>query len=233
MTETQAARPRVDRDRSEWMNVTDVRQSYWRTTDEVDVDVDASAREAEAGALEPEPLTQELAEEAWAPEVHRILTRVAGTYQGLIEYAELGAEVQEASGVHSSRPVRSWIGPVLCRVAQENHARNEPALTALVVHKGDGIVGVGYDEALTLAGIPPIEDPVAREKHAAQARLECYRWAGATMPANGGRAAVSPRFEQIQARLRKERRAAEQEQPNICTSCYMAIPPTGVCDNCG
>ena len=163
--------------------------------------------------------------------MHRILTRVAGTYQGLIEYAELGAEVQEAASIRSSRPVRSWIGPVLCRVAQENHARNEPALTSLVVHKADGIVGVGYDEALTLAGIAPIEDPVAREKHAAQARLECYRWAGATMPASGGRAAVSPRFEQIQARLRKERRAAEQ--PTICTSCYMAIPPTGVCDNCG
>jgi hypothetical protein len=219
--------------RSEWISVADVRQSYWRTTDEVDVDVDASAEEVEtdAEAVEVEPLTQELAEEAWAPEVHRILTRVAGTYQGLIEYAELGAEVQEAAGIRSSRPVRSWIGPVLCRVAQENHARNEPALTSLVVHKADGIVGVGYDEALTLAGIPPIEDPVAREKHAAQARLECYRWAGATMPASGGRAAVSPRFEQIQARLRKERRAAEQ--PTICTSCYMAIPPTGVCDNCG
>jgi hypothetical protein len=213
--------------------VADVRQSYWRTTDEVDTDVDASAEETdtEAEAVEPEPVTQELAEEAWTPEVHRILTRVAGTYQGLIEYAELGAEVQESSGVRSSRPVRSWIGPVLCRVAQENHARNEPPLTALVVHKGDGIVGVGYDEALTLAGVAPIEDPVAREKHAAQARLECYRWAGATMPASGGRAAVSPRFEQVQARLRKERRAAEQ--PTICTSCYMAIPPTGVCDNCG
>jgi hypothetical protein len=213
--------------------VADVRQSYWRTADEVGGDVDASAEETEneAGAAEIEPLTQERAEEAWAPEVHRILARVAGTYQGLIEYAELGAEVQEASGIRSSRPVRSWIGPVLCRVAQDNHARSEPALTALVVHKADGIVGVGYDEALTLAGVDPIEDPVAREKHAAQARLECYRWAGATMPASGGRAAVSPRFEQIQARLRKERRAAEQ--PTICTSCYMAIPPTGVCDNCG
>jgi hypothetical protein len=211
--------------------VADVRQSYWRTTDEVDVDVDVSAGESEAGEAALEPLTLELAEEAWVPEVHRILTRVAGTYQGLIEYAELGAEVQEASGIRSSRPVRSWIGPVLCRVAQENHRRGEPALTSLVVHKTDGTVGVGYDEALTLAGIAPIENPVAREKHAAAARLECYRWAGAKLPANGGRAAVSPRFEQVQARLRKERRAAEQ--PTICTSCYLAIPPTGVCDNCG
>ena len=211
----------------------DVRQSYWRTTDEVDVDVDASAEEAEtdAEAVEVEPLTQELAEEAWTPEVHRVLTRVAGTYQGLIEYAELGAEVEEAAGIRSSRPVRGWIGPVLCRVAQENHARNEPALTSLVVHKADGIVGVGYDEALTLAGTAPIEDPVTREKHAAQARLEVLplgrrhharqRWSGrglAPFRADPGAPAQG---------------APGREQPTICTSCYMAIPPTGVCDNCG
>lgn len=211
--------------------MTDVRQSYWRATDEVDADVHASAEETQGGEAAFEPLTQELAEDAWTPEVHRILTRVAGTYQGLIEYAELGAEVQAASGIRSSRPVRSWIAPVLRRLARENHRRNEPALTALVVHKTDGTVGVGYDEALTVAGIAPIVDPLAREKHAAEARLDCYRWADAAIPATGGRAALSPRFEQIQARLRKERRAAEQ--PTICTSCFMAVPATGVCDNCG
>ena len=46
------------------------------------------------------------------PRPTAILTRVAGTYQGLIEYAELAAEVQEASGIHTRRQVRSWLGPV-------------------------------------------------------------------------------------------------------------------------
>ena len=126
--------------------------------------------------------------------MHRILTRVAGTYQGLIEYAELGAEVQEASGIRTSRPVRSWIGPVLCRVAQdEPRPHGEPPLTSLVVHKADGIVGVGYDEALALAGGP-------RSRTRSPARSTPPRRASSATagpaprcPPSGGRAAVSPR----------------------------------------
>ena len=120
---------------------------------------------------------------------------------------------------------------MLCRVAHDNHARSEPALTALVVHKADGIVGVRVRRGPHPRRRRTDRGPGRAREARPEARLECYRWAGATMPASGGRAAVSPRFEQIQARLRKERRAAEQ--PTICTSCYMAIPPTGVCDNCG
>ena len=51
------------------------------------------------------------------------------------------------------------------------------------------------------------------------------------VPETGGRATLSPRLEQSRARLRKQRR--EAEQPTICPTCFMAIPPTGVCDNCG
>jgi hypothetical protein len=221
--------------------VADVRQSYWRTTD---AEADAGLQQAVDEAVDTPPdavadldegadqdLTQEQAEEYWVPEAHRILTRVATTYQALIEYGELAAEVQESTGVFTRRQVRSWIGPVLAQVAHRNHENDEPPLTSLVVHKSDGSVGAGYDEVLRLSGDAEISDPVQREKHAARARLECYGWAGAKLPAGGGRPALSPRWEQIQGRLRKERRAAEQ--PNICPTCFMAIPPTGVCDNCG
>jgi hypothetical protein len=205
----------------EWISVADVRQSYWRTTDD----------EVETSIEDPlEDLTRELAEEAWVPEARRILTRVAGTYHAVINYSDLAAEIQETSGVRSRLQVRTWIGPVLAQVAHDNHDRDEPALTALVVHKTDGTVGAGYDEVLTLTGVPAIDDPLAREKHAAAARLACYEWAGADLPTGGGKAALSPRYDQIQARLRKERRAAEQ--PAICATCFMAIPPTGLCDNC-
>ncbi len=212
----------------------DVRLTYWRTTDPADAT--ATADGADQGdvlteAPEPEEITREEAEAAWAPEARRILTRVAGTYQALIEYAELAAEVQEASGIRTRRQVRGWIGPVLEQVARLNHENNEPALTSLVVHKSDGTVGSGYDEAVRLADGEELTDPHLREKHAAQARLACYEWAGANTPAGGGRPLLSPRYEQIHARLRKERRAAEQ--PTICPTCFMAIPPTGVCDNCG
>ena len=207
----------------------DVRQSYWRTTDgEADTDL---AAPVEDGAEAPE-MTREQAEEIWAPAAHAILTRVAGTYQGLIQYNELAAEVQETTGVHTRKQVRSWIAPVLARVSAINEANDEPPLASLVVNKSDGTVGVAYDEVLRVTGADGIDDPVLREKHAAAARLECYRWAGATMPDDGGKAALSPRYEQIQARLRKERRAAELDAPSICPKCNMSIPPTGLCDNC-
>jgi hypothetical protein len=219
----------------DWIGVADVRQSYWRTTEDAEVDVtdgDVLTEENdEAADVETDEPTKEEAEEAWAPEARRILTRVAGHYQSLIEYAELAAEIQESSGIHTRRQVRSWIGPVLIAVARLNHDNDEPALTSLVVHKADGTVGVGFDEALRLSGADEITDPLLREKEAAKARLECYTWAGANVPADGGRPAMSPRFEQIHLRQRKERRALEQ--PNICPTCFMAIPPTGVCDNCG
>ena len=93
--------------------------------------------------------------------------------------------------------MRSWVGRVLTLVAQGNHERNEPPLTALVVHKSDGMVGAGYDTVLKLAGEPTFEDPDDREKHAAGARLECYRWAGATLPDDGGKAALSPRLDSL------------------------------------
>ena len=210
----------------------DVRLTYWRTTDTAAEDtIDPESGDVLTEAPEVEDLTREQAEEAWVPEAHRILTRVAGTYQGLIEYAELAAEIQESSGIHTRRQVRSWVGPVLEQVARLNHENGEPALTSLVVQKGDGTVGVGYDEAMRLTDGPDFADPLAREKHAAKARLACYQWADAKVPADGGRPALSPRFDQIHTRLRKERRAAEQ--PTICPNCFMAIPPTGVCDNCG
>lgn len=229
----------------EWIGVADVRLTYWRTTDaeatapavgrtpDETPSGDSAAEPGDVLTAAPTPVevTREEAEEAWIPEVHRILTRVAGTYQALIEHAELAAEVQESSGVHTRRQVRSWVGPVLERVARLNHENGEPPLTSLVVHKSDGTVGAGYDEAIRLADGDEPTDPHLREKHAAQARLACYEWAGANTPSGGGRPLLSPRYEQIHARLRKERRAAEQ--PTICATCFMAIPPTGVCDNCG
>jgi hypothetical protein len=214
--------------------VADVRPTYWRTTDPAAEGLstpDPGEGDVLTEAPEVVDLTREEAEDAWTPEAHRVLTRVAGTYQGLIEYAELAAEVQESSGIHTRRQVRSWLGPVLERVARLNHENGEPPLTALVVQKGDGTVGVGYDEAVRLTDGPDFDDPLAREKHAATARLACYQWADAKVPADGGRPALSPRFDQIHTRLRKERRAAEQ--PTICPTCNMSIPPTGVCDNCG
>ena len=78
--------------------------------------------------------------------------------------------------------------------------------------------------------MPPIEDEVQRERHAADARMECYRWAGATPPAGVCHAALSPRFDQVLTGGRKK--AREGFEANVCPTCFMAIPPTGACVNC-
>lgn len=203
------------------------------TGPESEDDFDAESKSETPVEITPsiEDVTREEAEEVWAEEAQRILVRVAGTYQALIGHGELAAEVQETTGIRTRVQPRTWITRVLAQVAAGNHDRSEPAVTALVVHKTDGMVGPSYDEVLRLSGTPIIEDPVEREKHAAGARLECYKWAGAKIPDDGGRPALSPRLDALQTRQRKQRK--QNEVPNICPTCFMAIPPTGVCDNCG
>jgi hypothetical protein len=198
------------------MPMTVGRMSYWRTSgDEVD----------------PEPVAPGEAEDAWAEEARQILAGVAGTYHQLIDHTDLAAGVQQASGIHTSGNAHYWIGRVLNQVAAVNAVKGEPPLTALVVHRVQGTVGDDYDEVLRLAGTPAITDANEREKHAAAARMDCYRWAGATMPADGGNPALSPKLEQRITRGRK--RAREEAPPTVCTTCFMAVPPTGICDNCG
>jgi hypothetical protein len=182
-------------------------------------------------AIDGDAVTRDDAQEVWVAEAHRILTRVAGTYRGLIEYGELAAELQETTGIHTRSQVRTWVGPVLAQVAEAAHENNEPPLTSLVVLKSTGMVGAGYDEVMRRSGEEPAPDDLAREKHAARSRLACYEWAGADMPTDGGTAALSPRYAMTEARARKQRQA--EAMPTICPHCFMAIPPTGVCDNCG
>lgn len=191
------------------------RTTHWRPTD------------TEA-AVDPVPPGE--AEDAWAVAAREILAAAAGTYHALIDRTDLATQVQERTGIRSSKSPHYWLGRVLAQVAAVNALEGEPPLTALVVHRQTGAVGDDYDEVLRLTGADPITDEVAREKHAAQARMECYRWAGATMPAGGGHAALSPRLDQRIVRERK--RARESAAPTVCPTCFMTIPPTGVCDNC-
>jgi hypothetical protein len=192
------------------------RITYWRTTD---------------GEVDPEPVAQGEAEDAWAEEARQILAGVAGIYHQLIDHTDLAAGVQQGTGIQASGNAHYWIGRVLGQVAAVNALKGEPPLTSLVVHRIHGTVGDDYDEVLRLAGVPAIADPVEREKHAAAARMECYRWGGATMPADGGHPALSPRLDQRITRERK--RAREDAAPTVCSACFMAVPATGVCDNCG
>lgn len=129
----------------------------------------------------------------WAQAAYEILVSQAGHYHSVIDDSELGRQIQERTGVTTREGVQTWIGPVLELLVQRCSREGLPALTALVVSKDSGMVGDGYDMVLKAAGIPRIEDPALREEHAAQARLDCHRWASARdLPADGGSPAMAP-----------------------------------------
>ncbi|MDP2773387.1 MAG: hypothetical protein Q8O61_07490 [Nocardioides sp.] len=196
------------------------------------------------------PTSEAIALEAWVREAYDVLREVATAYRAVITTSDLGERVQAASDIRSSRPPAQWLGKVLLPVAHLCHRNGEPALTSLVVDPHSGWVGEAYDDVLRVDERLPITDPVKRETHAAQARLECYRWAGSA-PSDGGepaevptpsgrrprtpRAAASPRTPRAlkpPAPKVKPRIAASDRPVTVCDRCFMALPATGLCDNC-
>lgn len=179
---------------------------------------------------EPVEVSQAEAEETWAAAVHPVLAEVASSYQGLILTNDLAARLQADTGIKTRSNASGWLDRVLAIAAAADVEQGRPPLTALVVHKAHGTVGPVYSEVLRLTGEAPIDDDLKRERHAAEARMECYRWAGAKMPSDGGHAALSPRYDLVLTRDRKK--AREEAVADVCPNCFMAIPPTGLCDNC-
>ncbi|MER6557601.1 hypothetical protein ABT300_07505 [Streptomyces sp. NPDC001027] len=174
------------------------------------------------------PTGQE-ARDAWGSEAYSILVGVAQTYHAVITYKELAEEIQSRTGIRTKSLLHNWIGPILGRVVREAHRRGDPPLTALVVHTDDGKVGSGYKEVLIVAGEPSVDDELERERHAADARLDCYRRFEATMPPGGGVPALAPR---LQAAV--DRRRERTEKPvRVCERCFVQLPSTGMCDSCG
>lgn len=204
-----------------------VTSAHWREPADLDTDTDTDG----TSAAEPVAVTAAEAEAAWAAQAPVVLAEVAKGYQALISHTDLAARLQADTGIHTRSNPQTWLGRVLAISAADDLEQGRPPLTALVVHRTNGTVGAPYDEVLRLTGQPAITDEVARERHAAEARMECYRWAGATMPADGGNSALSPRYDMVLSRGRKK--ARQEAEPDVCPTCFMAIPPTGECDNCG
>lgn len=171
------------------------------------------------------------AEAAWGDAAHARLAQLARSYHATIEYGQIAEEIQADTGIRTSVPMRHWIGGVLGRVADLGLARDEPPLTALVVQRGTGMVGDGYDYVLSIAGLHPIHDAVERETHAASARLRCYRWAGVPEPTTGWKAAFAPA---LQKSLDwKAAQKSPEAVPVMCPNCFIALPLSGQCDSCG
>ncbi len=163
------------------------------------------------------PTSETVALEAWVRVAHDVLSRTAETYHAVVREAEFAEELQATSGIRTTRPHGRWLDKVLGPLARYCDATGEPPLDSLVVSAHDDL-------------------PAAR------LRLECYRWAGSA-PADGGepaplsitvnRPARAPRAPR-EARAPAPKRVAKTDKPVVvCPGCFMAIPATGICDNCG
>ncbi|WP_205353018.1 hypothetical protein [Janibacter anophelis] len=168
------------------------------------------------------------ARDAWATAARPVLLDVARRYHAVITYTELADEVQRLTGIRSKQRLQHWIGAVLERVAMASKERSEPNLSSLVVDS-TGSVGSGYAGAVhTLTG----EAPEDNDTHAAHERLACHRYFEAPdLPTDGGVPALSPKLARRHERARAK--ATPPPAPRLCPSCFLALPASGQCDNCG
>lgn len=175
---------------------------------------------------EPEPVSEESMRAQWAEAARTRLVETASQYGALVTYKELAEHVQSATGLRTTKLAHHWIGDVLNRVAVDSAAREEPILSSLCVNAA-GSVGDGY--AVSVGSVLG-QTPADADDHAAQQRFECYRFFGATMPTGGGFPALSPKLTTARNREAKARMAARPVA--VCPNCQLAVPASGICDNC-
>lgn len=174
-----------------------------------------------------EPTSEVHALEAWVPAAHELLCEVAESYHAHLDLEEFAEKVQVRSLVRTSRAADRWVEKVLAPVAAWSQRQGEPSLVSLVV-----------------------ADPRADGIEIARRRLACYVWAGSA-PADGGvpaplaptrgsrsrsasttRVSASTRAPRESRPAPKPRVAASDRPVTVCPTCFMAVPATGVCDNC-
>ena len=168
------------------------------------------------------PVEFEDAVAVWAPAAYAALRETATRYRATMTYKELGEAVQRQTGIRTRTTLAKWIVPVLAGVARECIENKEPLLIALCV-TADGSVAAGYDEAVKEKYE---EEPKDLDVHAAAERLNCYRFFGAELPADGGSPVLT---KQVAA---KKRAAAQDRKRPTCPTCFLELPANGVCDYC-
>lgn len=163
---------------------------------------------------------------AWAGAAREVLLKAARSYGALVTYQKLADAVQERTGLTTEQQMRHWLPDVLRRVAEDCGDRGEPLLTALCIDS-KGSVGDGYTASVQALRSGDIDHP---DDHAARERLACYERFGAKMPHSGGVATLAPQV--AAARTRARKKAAEERVIPICPNCLIAVPASGICDNC-
>ena len=168
----------------------------------------------------------------WVPAAREVLIESAREYGGWITYQDLSDRIQASTGITTNQLVAHWIGRVLGMVAADAEQRGEPRLTSVCV-TAERLIGDGYP------GMPAGTDARTRERVAAEDRLECYRFYGATMPADGG----TPTVLALPVRPERPARARASTAPKAvlpaamreatCPHCFMVVPAAATCRDCG
>ena len=90
--------------------------------------------------------------EEWAQAAVPVLEDVARTYSAYISYKELAARLFDATGIHTRMLVQNLSARLLNRVIHLCLKRHLPALSAMVFHATEGMIGAGFGEVLRAAG---------------------------------------------------------------------------------
>jgi hypothetical protein len=192
-------------------------------------------------ATDGAPLAAEEALRTWATEAYTMLVETASKYGRVISAEQLAHAVQDATGVRSTERPHSWVGRVLTLVVYRCSATGEPPLTSLVVSPSTGTVGPAYSEVQRVAGQTALSD-VAREKAAAQGRLDAYRRYAPDVPANA-EPVLATKFIAAREQAKRTAKAAMPKRPvvlpppdvpltRICPQCFLETPIIGECQNC-
>jgi hypothetical protein len=167
--------------------------------------------------------------DAWEPIAIAVLTDTAKKYNGFVTYTELSNAVQIRSGIGHKGLLTNWIGSLLQRVIYHCHDNGIPHLSSLCV-TADGTVGSGYSNVPLVLGDEESMSLDQLDDHAARTRLECYRYFGAELPPGGGEPTLTPKAKS--AREWKRAQTKMEAPPKLCPVHSIALPVTGVCDEC-
>lgn len=189
----------------------------------------------------------------WSRAAVGLLTETARAYNHVLTTNEFAEEVQRRAGAWANVTSKTWVRKVLEVVTLKCSEEGWPYLASLVVRPSDGKPGPWYFDVLAETGPGSAHDEV---HHAAEQRLACYVHFEADIP-EGAEPTTDPlrlrrQVKHLDAKPTKARRpqssprttkalspapvrkpiAAGERQGQVCTTCFMEMPLSGVCPNC-
>lgn len=190
----------------------------------------------------------------WSRAAVDLLTETATEYDRVLTTNEFADEVQRRAGAWANVTSKTWVRKVLAVVTLKCVKEGWPHLASLVVRPSDGKPGPWYFDVLAETGPGTARD---ESQHAARQRLDCYEHFGADVPedaeptldplrrrrtvrhldakpapARSAKTTAAAQAKTRPAATRKPQAPAEERRGQVCPTCFMEMPLSGVCSNC-